>query len=345
MTEAGTVGARKSAVLRAVVIDHIRTGQPVGSGTVARRHRLGVSPATIRNDMSSLEELGYLTQPHTSAGRIPTDLGYRFYVDALPPRPALSRSHRRAITSFFGQAPSDVEEILRRTTSLLSRLTRHAAVAVSPVLSASRVVRAELVPFGSAALLLVVGDTGRVDKRVIELPETATAQTIAAISAVLAGSVAGVSFKNAGRLAEGLARAAAEPGRSLLASAAQALAEMGTASEHVFLGGVANIARDRSFQRRETVRRMFEALEEEAAVERFLRRLLSGRGVSVRIGRENPLAAMREASVVVAPYLLSGRPAGEVAVIGPTRMEYPTAISAVRAVAAGLSRTIETLAG
>jgi heat-inducible transcriptional repressor len=345
MNEAETLGPRKSAVLRAVVLDHIRTGEPVGSGTVASRHRLGVSPATIRNDMSSLEDLGYLAQPHTSAGRIPTDLGYRFYVDALPPRPALSATHRRAITAFFGEAPSDVEEILRRTTSLLSRLTRHAAVAVSPVLSTSRVVRAELVPFGSAALLLVVGDTGRVDKRVIELPETATPDTIAAISAVLAGSVAGVSFQDAGRLAVGLSAAAAEPGRSLLASAADALAEMGTASEHVWVGGVANIARDRSFRRRDTVRRMFEALEEETAIEQFLRRLLIGREVSVRIGRENPLAAMREASVVVAPYLVAGRAAGEVAVIGPTRMEYPTAISTVRAVAAGLSRTIEALAG
>jgi heat-inducible transcriptional repressor len=345
MSEERTLGERQSAVLRAVVIQHIRTGVPVGSGTVASRNRLGVSSATIRNDMSSLEELGYLAQPHTSAGRIPTDLGYRFYVDTLPPRPALLPTHRRAITSFFGHAPSDVEETLRRTTSLLSRLTHHAAVAVSPVLSVSRVVRAELVPFGSAALLLVVGDTGRVDKGVIELPEAADEETIAAISAILAGSVAGVSYQDAGRLVSGLARAAAEPGRSLLTSAAEALGELGSASEHVFVGGVANIARDRSFRRRETVRRMFEALEEEAAIERFLRRLLSGQEVSVRIGRENPLAAMREASVVVAPYLLAGRPAGEVAVIGPTRMEYPTAISAVRAVSVGLSRTIEALAG
>jgi heat-inducible transcriptional repressor len=345
MTDQVTFGGRQSAVLRAVVIDHIRTGEPVGSGTVARRHRLGVSAATIRNDMAALEVLGYLAQPHTSAGRIPTDLGYRFYVDTLPARPTLAPTHRRAIAAFFGEVPSDVEEILRRTTSLLSRLTRHAAVAVSPVLSASRVVRAELVPFGTAALLLVVGDTGRVEKRVIELPEGATEETTAAASAVLAGSVAGVTFRDAGRLAEGLAAGSGDPQRSLLAAAAEALSELGEASEHVFLGGVANIARDRSFRRRETVRRMFEALEEEAAFERFLRRVLTGSEVAVRIGHENPLAAMREASVVVAPYLVAGRPAGEVAVIGPTRMEYPTAISTVWAVATRLSRTIETLAG
>src|ERR671918_2704575 len=173
MTEAGTVGARKSAVLRAVVIDHIRSGQPVGSGTVARRHRLGVSPATIRNDMSSLEALGYLTQPHTSAGRIPTDLGYRFYVDALPAPLRLTPGQRRAIAESLSELQGDVEEALRRTAQVLSRLTHYAAVALTPVVEGSKVVRAELVPLGSTALLLVVSDTGRVDKRALEVPAAA----------------------------------------------------------------------------------------------------------------------------------------------------------------------------
>lgn len=332
-------------MLRAVVTDHIRTGEPVGSGAVAARHGLGVSSATIRNDMASLEEMGYLTQPHTSAGRIPTDLGYRFYVDGLPMRPTLPATHRRAIAAFFGQAPPDVEEVIRRTASLLSRLTRYAAVALSPMLARSRVVQAELVPFGSAALLLVVSDTGRVDKRAIDVPPGSRARDIATVSAALAASVTGLHLVEAGARARRLARSSdGGPTGALLASIAEAFADLGSGSEHVFVGGAANIAGERSFARR-TVRRVFQALEEEAAMERFLRRLSTGEEVAVRIGRENTLAAMREASVVVASYRAGGQPAGTVAVIGPTRMHYPTAISAVRVVARRLSNTIETLAG
>jgi heat-inducible transcriptional repressor len=249
MAKAG-MGARKSNVLRAVVTDYIRTGDPVGSGVVARRYRLRVSPATIRNDMAALEDLGYLSQPHTSAGRIPTDLGYRFYVDALPRSPVLAQPHQRAIAAFFGEPPPDVEEVLRRTASLLSRLTRYGAVT--------------------------------------QLPD----------------------------------------------------------AHHVFVGGAANIASEETFERRETVRGLFEALEEqEEAILGLLRSLWTERPVAVRIGGENPLPAMREASLVVGSYRVHGRPAGTIAVIGPTRMHYPTAISAVQNVATRLSDIVETLAG
>jgi heat-inducible transcriptional repressor len=249
MAKAG-LGSRKSSVLRAVVTDYIRTGDPVGSGVVAGRYRLRVSPATIRNDMAALEEMGYLSQPHTSAGRIPTDLGYRFYVDALPPVPALAQPHRRAIAAFFGQPPPDIEEVLRRTASLLSRLTHYGAVT--------------------------------------QLPD----------------------------------------------------------AHHVFIGGAANIASEETFARRDTVRRLFEALEEEEdAILGLLRSLWTERPVAIRIGEENPLPAMREASLVVGAYRVRGRPAGTIAVIGPTRMHYPTAISAVQTVATRLSDIVESLAG
>jgi transcriptional regulator of heat shock response len=250
MAAAGTLGARKGEVLRAVVSHHIRTGEPVGSGAVVRRYRLGVSPATIRNDMSALEEMGFLVQPHTSAGRVPTDRGYRFYVDALPRRPVLSEQQQRVITAFFGEPPPDLEEALRRTASLLSKVTRYGAVTQPP------------------------------------------------------------------------------------------------GAHHVFIGGAANIAAEETFERRETARRLFELLEEhEDSVLALLRSLWDREDVTVRIGRENSLVAMREASLVVAPYLFRGRPAGTIAVIGPTRMHYSSATSAVEAVSTRLSGLVETLAG
>jgi heat-inducible transcriptional repressor len=244
-----TLGARKAQVLRAIVHDYIRTGEPVGSGAVASRPGIDVSPATVRSEMSALEELGFLTQPHTSAGRVPTDLAYRFYVDHLPRPPGLSPPQRVEIDGFFQEAPPEVEELARRTAVLLSRVTRYGAIAEPPH------------------------------------------------------------------------------------------------AHHVFIGGVANIARDEAFERRETLTRLFEVLEQEEALLRMLRAMSSEAGVVVRIGRENPIRALREASLVVAPYRVGGEPAGTVAVLGPTRMAYPVAMAAADAVARRLSGTIEALAG
>lgn len=249
MTPTTTLGARKAQVLRVVVHDYIRTGDPVGSGTVASRAHLRVSPATIRSEMAALEELGFLVQPHTSAGRVPTDRGYRFYVDHLPRRRWLSSPQRQEIDGFFEEAPPEVNELARRTALLLSRITRYGAIAEPPH------------------------------------------------------------------------------------------------AHHVFIGGVANIARERAFERRETLTRLIEVLEQEDALLRLLRAISTEPDLVVRIGRENPIQALREASLVVAPYRVAGEPAGTVAVLGPTRMAYPIAMAAARAVAGRLSGTIETLAG
>jgi len=331
-------------VLHAVVTDYIRSAEPVGSGTVAIRYRLGVSPATIRNDMAVLTEMGFLEQPHTSAGRIPTDLGYRFYVDALPAATGPTEVQRRAIAEWLAEPLSDVEEILRRTAQLLSRLTRYAAVALTPVLEQSRVVRTELVPLGSAALLLVVYQTGGVDKRTLDVPAASDDEAVRRVSETLVREVRDLSLGEASARLEALASKSIQPDRSLVAAVVGALRDFEAGAEHVFLGGVANI--EEAFERRETVRGLFEALEEEASVLRLLRALPAEReDVTVRIGHEIPLQAMREASVVVAPYRVGGRPVGAIAVVGPTRMEYLRAMSSVRAVARRLTEIVDALAG
>jgi heat-inducible transcriptional repressor len=331
-------------VLRAVVTDYIRSAEPVGSGTVAVRYRIGVSPATIRNDMAFLTEMGFLEQPHTSAGRIPTDLGYRFYVDTLPAPPRLTPGQRRAITDSLSEFQGDVEEALRRTAQVLSRLTHYAAVALTPVVEGSKVVRAELVPLGSTALLLVVSATGRVDKRVLDLAAAGDEDAVRRVSEALVREIRDLSFGEAGDRVEALTVRATGHERSLLGAVATAFRDLERGAEHAFLGGVANI--EEAFERRETVRQLFEALDEEAAVLRLLRGLpVESDHVTVLIGREIPLQAMRETSVVVAPYLAGGRPVGAIAVVGPTRMEYLTAISSVGAVARRLTEIVDALAG
>jgi heat-inducible transcriptional repressor len=347
MTAPPELGSRQARVLRAVVRDHIRTGEPIGSSALAARHRLGVSAATIRNDMALLEELGYLTHPHTSAGRLPTDLGYRFYVDTLEGLPRLSESQRRAIAASIDERVADVEDVMRRTAHLLSRMTHYAAVAHSPTFERTHVVRADLVWMGTGALLLIVSDTGRVDKRMLDLPDGADVETVQRVADVTA-TFQGLTYPEARARALVKSREAVEPERAILAAVAQAFQELERepATEHVFVGGVGNIAREEVFQHRDTLRMLFEALDEEATILRFLREVAAeDQDVTVRIGHENRLAAMREASVVVAWYRVGDRPAGSIAVIGPTRMEYPSAMSTVSAVAHRLSDVIEALGG
>src|SRR3989441_12934824 len=182
MSEAREITQRKAEILRALVGVYIRTGEPVGSEALQAAAGMGVSSATIRNELASLEELGFLSQPHPSAGRVPTDLAYRSYVDLLPARPRLREAERRAIVHFFDQALSDVDAILRGTTHLLSRLTRYASLAMAPSQREIGIARAELIRLGTVSLLLVVFDTGHVEKQVIELPPDATDEDVDRLS-------------------------------------------------------------------------------------------------------------------------------------------------------------------
>src|SRR4249919_1730774 len=180
MTERTDLGVRKSAVLHTVVEEYVRTGEPVGSETIAERAGLGVSSATIRNEMAALEELGFLSHPHTSAGRIPTDAGYRHYVDTLPARGRLRDAQRRAIASHFEEAILDLEEVLKGSVMLLSRLTQYAGLAVPPGASEEQIVRLELIDMGPTLMVVAIGQHGRVDKQILDRPEELGGEAVSA---------------------------------------------------------------------------------------------------------------------------------------------------------------------
>ena len=335
---------RKATILRALVRLYIRTGEPVGSEALASSAGLGVSSATIRNELASLEEMGYLTQPHTSAGRAPTDLAYRSYVDMLPARPKLRDSERKAIVLFFDEALADVDDILRGTTHLLSRLTRYASLALAPSQRETAIARAELVRLGTATLLLVVFDTGQVEKRLVDVPAEATEEQVDGISRSMSESFRGKAAAAARDVASERARRAEEPEKAILSRVADALKSIDEAAEaeHVFLGGVANIAAEDAFNRRDTLRQIYEALERESAILGLLREAAANAPLGVMIGRENSMPEMWEASVVAAPFAAGGA-IGSIGVVGPLRMDYGAAISAVRAVAERLSAAVEAL--
>jgi heat-inducible transcriptional repressor len=337
------LGPRKAAVLRAVVEEYIRTGEPVGSETVVERYSLNVSPATIRNEMSALEELGYLHHPHPSAGRIPTDLGYRHYVDSLRSRVRLRETQRRAIGRFFERTARDMEEVLIGATRLLSQLTQYAGLAVPSSSFEDRIARAELIQLGSVVLILVVGHHGRVYKGVLDrgdLPEG----TIAAVGERLSG-LHDMTLAQAAERLRGLSRDASGDQRGLVAAVAAAFDELAhrSESEEIVVGGMGNLAAEVAMWRRDTLQRLFEAVEQESRVLRLLLEVSPAEEVAVTIGAEHPATKMLEAAVVAAPYGVEGLSLGTIGVMGPTRMDYLSTMSAVRTVARRLSELATAL--
>jgi heat-inducible transcriptional repressor len=281
------LGPRKSAVLRALVEEYVRSGEPVGSETIAERAGLGVSSATIRNEMAALEELGYLQHPHTSAGRIPTDAGYRHYVDSLPVGGRLREQQRRAIAGYFAEAMLDLEEVLKGSVQLLSRMTQYAGLAVPPSASEEPIVRLELIDMGPTIMVLAVGQHGRVDKRIVDRPEHVDAEVLAGAELRLA-QVRGMTYGDAQARLLQLAAEGPRDEHDLVLQVADTLRSTGQEGpSHMVVGGVSNLADEAQLWRRETVRRLFEALERESEMLRVLEDVRTTE-VAVTIGGEHP---------------------------------------------------------
>jgi heat-inducible transcriptional repressor len=339
MTERAELGPRKAAVLRAIVESYVRTGEPVGSETIAELTGLGVSSATIRNEMAALEELGYLTHPHTSAGRIPTDLGYRSYVDSLPPGGRLREAQRRAIAGYFAVAILDLEEVLKGSVQLLSRLTQYAGLAVPPSASEEPLVRLELIDMGPTLMILGVGQHGRVDKHVIDRPEGVDAAVLADAETRLQ-SLRGDTYLLAQARLLHMAVEGPPAQHDLMLHVAETLrvASQGEHAAHMVFGGVANLAGEAQQMRRETLRRLFETLEREEEMLQVLQDVSANHEeLAVTIGGEHPSTGEWEASIITAPFRAGDATVGTIGVVGPTRMDYLSAMASVRAVARRLS--------
>jgi heat-inducible transcriptional repressor len=323
---------RKLAVLRAIIEDYVSTTEPVGSKTLVDRHNLDVSPATIRNDMAVLEEQGYIAQPHTSAGRIPTDKGYRLFVDRLSSVKPLSTAERRAIETFLAGA-FDLDDVVTRTVRLLAQLTRQVAVVQYPSLRISSVRHVELVPLGPGRLLLVlITDTGRVEQRGVELPGSIDEDSIAHLRAVLNASLDGRPLADAAGVVGDLP-ARLDPGdRPNAAAVLSVLLEslVDRHEEKVVFGGAANLAA-RDFSK--GLQDVLEALEEQVVLMRLLGESGDPASLTVRIGAENAVEGLHNASIVSTGYGAGDQVLAKLAVLGPTRMDYPGAMGAVRAVA------------
>ena len=317
---------RKAAILRAVVQEYIETAQPVGSGTVTRTTGIRVSSATVRNEMAVLERDGYLVQPHTSAGRIPTDKGYRFFVDQLSPG-ALGPAERSQVRDFFARAHGELESMLQDTSQLLAGLTHYAAVVVGPPHEVASIRSIQLVALGSrVALLVAVLSNGAVEKRTIELPAETSEDRVTAASAHIAAQLTGTVVAELGVVTP---TGDAATDTLVDAALAQLRGPHDDEPDHVFVGGASSMAQ--AFEAVDTVGQVLGILEQQYVVVSVLRDVLD-RGLSVAIGAEHGFEQLAECSIVVAPYDVEGEHAGTIGVLGPTRMNYPQALAAVAVV-------------
>ena len=345
------VSERGLEVLRVIVQDYVASREPVGSKSIVERHAFGVSAATIRNDMALLEDEELITAPHTSSGRVPTDKGYRVFVDQLADLRPLTAAQRQAIETFVGQSV-DLDDVLTRTVRLLSQLTHQVALVQYPSLASSRVRHIELVPLSASRLMTVfITDTGRVEQRLIDVNGTLDDTFLADLRTKLNAALGGLGLSDAAAKLEAFPAQFAAESRPLVAQVTATLAEQVLANrqDRLLMAGAANLARtEEDFSG--SIYPVLEAIEEQVTLLRLFGEMELDRanippvshGVAVSIGKENAQFGLGETSVLTSGYSSSGGSVARLGVLGPTRMDYSNNMAAVRAVARYLSHLLGT---
>jgi heat-inducible transcriptional repressor len=333
---------RSLEVLRVIVEDYIASREPVGSKSIVERHAFGVSAATIRNDMALLEEEDLIAAPHTSSGRVPTDKGYRVFVDQLADRRPLTAAQRHAIETFLGQA-DDLDQVLGRTVRLLSTLTNQVALLQYPTSARSLVRHVELVRLSDSRLLTVlITDTGNVDQRVIDSGGPVDDELLGEIRAKLNATLGATTLVEAAAVLDRLPAMFAPERGPLVKKIADSLHDQVSASrpDKLVMAGTANLVRtEKDFAG--SIYPVLEAIEEQVTLLRLFGEMdLDESGLSVSIGRENAEFGLSEASVLASGYAALPSGVAKLGVLGPTRMDYPANIAAVRAVARYLSKLL-----
>jgi heat-inducible transcriptional repressor len=344
----GSADDRRFEVLRAIVADFVATKEPIGSKALVERHNLGVSSATVRNDMAVLEAEGYIAQPHTSSGRVPTEKGYREFVDRIHDVKPLSSPERRAILSFL-ESGVDLDDVLRRAVRLLAQLTRQVAVVQYPTLSASTVRHLEVVALTPARLLMVViTDSGRVDQRIVELGDTIDEHQVGQLRDLLSKALDGKKLSAASVAVADLASRLNTVGTLGDAVGRSATVLLESLVEHteerLLMGGTANLTRNTA-DFGGSLRSVLEALEEQVVVLRLLAAQQEAGRVTVRIGHETEAEQMVGTSVITSAYGSAGTVFGGMGVVGPTRMDYPGTMANVAAVAMYIGEVLGNRAG
>jgi heat-inducible transcriptional repressor len=337
------LGERQRDLLRAVIREYIATAQPVASAALVRQYRLDVSSATVRNELAALEELGLLTHPHTSAGRVPTDLGYRYFIESLMPRPSLHPEEQLTVSHQFQQALSNTSEWLRLAASTLARLTTEAAIVTPPATGRATLRHVEVVPISARrALVVVVIEGGSVAQQLLELHIATTPDHLRSLSARLTETLAARDASSVRRATAGETGVDAE----VVAAVARALEEHDAARTHdVYTDGIQNILAQPEFAAGGRMRDMLRLLEDRTRLIDLLPPTLGDDEVHVAIGSEHRLEPLHGCSLVFGRYGTGTAYLGYVGVVGPTRMDYARTIGAVRYVGSLMSDLVRVMEG
>ncbi|MDH6181148.1 heat-inducible transcriptional repressor [Microbacteriaceae bacterium SG_E_30_P1] len=337
------VSERGLEVLRVIVQDYVASREPVGSKSIVDRHSFGVSAATIRNDMALLEDEELISAPHTSSGRVPTDKGYRVFVDQLADVRPLTSAQRHAIETFLGQS-ADLDDVLARTVRLLSQLTNQVALVQYPSLATSRIRHIEIVQLTpSRVMSVLITDSGRVEQRLLDLSAPMPEDDLVGLRSRLNSVLVGLALPDAAAKLSALAEDYPADRRTLVSEVTTSLVEQVLANrqDKLVMAGAANLARtEQDFTG--SIYPVLEAIEEQVTLLRLFGEMeVDAGGVSARIGRENEGFGLAETSVVTSGYSSSGGSIARLGVLGPTRMDYSNNMAAVRAVARYLSRLLD----
>lgn len=336
-----TLDSRKQRVLQAIVDDYIATAEPVGSRTIARRYRLGVSSATIRSEMSDLEELGYLEQPHTSAGRVPSDLGYRFYVDFLMAPCSPSPQQVERVVRMYRARVGEIEHLVQATARVLSDSTNYLALVLGPQFGHAQVQSVYLIPIaGSQAVLMMVTSTGWFEHRIIDLPPGTRPDDLAYISYTLGRTLVGLTLDRVHDAAWRELGRELSRYRAVVEQVIGVLEELAAdeGAERVYTGGTSNILAQPEFRDVEKARAVLGIFEDARHIQELIHS--DHPGLIISIGEENRLAEARSCGVVSATYRVGGRAVGRMAVVGPRRMHYAQVVSIVQLVERTLSEAL-----
>lgn len=323
---------RKRQVLQAIIDDYISTAEPIGSRTIARKYGLGVSPATIRNEMSDLEALGFLEQPHASAGRIPSAKGYRFYVDCLMGPQQVSDGDTVLINQWFEQKVLRMDEAFQETVKILSRITKNVSLLVAPQAAVCKFKYLQFLPFDETrVVVLVVTDTGVMENRLMEVPKGTSHEELQRIAGAVNHWLGGLALPEIKKSLLEKIKTDIMPRQELLEGALSLLREAtggATSNEKVYLGGTTQLLNQPEFRDMEKVRNLLSMFEEEHLLYDILH-TQDGNGVIVTIGKENKYLGIQDCSVIQASFRLDGQTVGTLAVLGPTRMEYARTMAAI----------------
>ena len=335
---------RKQRILQAVIQDYISSAEPVGSRTLARKDDLGVSPATIRNEMADLEMLGYLEHIHTSSGRVPSSKGYRLYVDSLLPVQPMTDAEKVMIDKWYKAKVQQLDQVFQETAKIISKLTRNVSLVLAPQISKAAFRCMQFLPLDDHRVIAVLmTDAGFVENRIMEMPAGSSFEDFQRMAKVINGCLAGHTL---GAIQNGsLKKIEAEIGDNGLYESAMTLIDKALNSqrkERLYLGGTTEMMEQPEFHNVDKVKELLIMLEKDQLMKDILKAHL-GDGLTVTIGQENEYSGIKDCSIITATYHLDGELLGSMAVLGPTRMEYGRTMSLLNYMNSNLTEVIKRL--